>query len=65
MLDYKLHMPETPIEVETPEIVDDSSVAADQQRRGYYYDDACGYEVYDPDEDFDDDETESEATGEQ
>ena len=23
----------------------------DQKRRGYYYDDACGYEIYSPDED--------------
>ncbi|MBX7053734.1 MAG: hypothetical protein K1X36_02180 [Pyrinomonadaceae bacterium] len=22
---------------------------ADQKARGYYYDDACGYETYDPD----------------
>ena len=34
--------------------------AKDQQDRGYYYDDACGYELYDPededDEENDDDE---------
>ena len=23
----------------------------DQKKRGYYYDDACGYEIYDADED--------------
>lgn len=27
--------------------------ADDQQTRGYYYDDACGYETFDPDEDED------------
>lgn len=25
--------------------------ARDQQKRGYYYDDAHGYEIYNPDED--------------
>ena len=33
--------------------------AEDQQERGYYYDDACGYEIYDP-EDEDDEENDDE-----
>lgn len=30
--------------------------ARDQQKRSYYYDDAHGYEIYNPDEDDDEDE---------
>ena len=33
---------------ETPE--SDGAWSEDQKKRGYYYDDACGYEVYDPDD---------------
>ena len=29
---------------------DDSTLARDQKQRGYYYDDAHGYEIYKPDE---------------
>lgn len=28
------------------ETKDDSEIVKDQTERGYYYDDACGYEVY-------------------
>ena len=31
--------------------------AEDQEQRGYYYDDACGYEKYDPGSDGEADET--------
>jgi hypothetical protein len=30
--------------------------AEDQQQRSYYYDDACGYETYEPDGEEDEDE---------
>lgn len=52
-------MPETPIKDE-PQDSEDAIAAAveDQRRRGYYYDDACGYEVYDPDSDVDEDDAE-------
>jgi len=33
----------------------DGTVAKDQKERGYYYDDAHGYEEYDPEEEDDDD----------
>ena len=29
----------------------ENSWSEDQKIRGYYYDDACGYEIYRPDED--------------
>ncbi len=32
--------------------------ARDQQKLGYYYDDAHGYKIYNPDEDEDEDENE-------
>jgi hypothetical protein len=32
--------------------------AEDQQERGYYYDDACGYETYDPEADEEEGEVE-------
>lgn len=38
------------------EETEESSWEQDQKRRGYYYDDAHGYEVYDPDEDKETDE---------
>ena len=49
-------MPETPKEKpETKEdekdVRDKASWGEDQKERGYYYDDAHGYEVYKPDED--------------
>lgn len=51
-------MPETPKQkgkpVE-PDEKDRSSWSEDQQKRGYYYDDAHGYEKYEPEKDDDDD----------
>jgi hypothetical protein len=49
-------MPEKPkeekeIQNKTPETGDKSSWSQDQKEKSYYYDDACGYEVYNPDED--------------
>lgn len=35
------------------EETDKSSRSEDQKRRSYYYDDACGYEIYDADEETD------------
>jgi len=36
---------------EKPEIPDEKGAwSEDQRQRSYYYDDACGYETYDPDE---------------
>jgi hypothetical protein len=32
--------------------------AEDQQERGYYYDDACGYETYDPEVDDEEEDVE-------
>lgn len=52
-------MPETPKEkpacepVEPSELDKDDSWEGDQEKRGYYYDDAHGYEVYVPEEDAD------------
>ncbi len=47
------------IEAEKPradktEIEDKAVWSKDQQQKSYYYDDAYGYEVYNPDEDDDD-----------
>ena len=56
-IDYKLFMPQTPKEKK------DGTVAEDQKERGYYYDDAHGYEEYEP-EDVDDEESD-ESTGEE
>ena len=36
---------------------DDPTWEKDQQERGYYYDDAHGYERYDPEKDVDEGET--------
>ena len=46
-------MPETPkvngkLEKKDPKPPDDASWAEDQKKREYYYDDAHGYETYDP-----------------
>jgi len=38
---------EKPAETKPP-VGDDSSWSSDQKKRDYYYDDTCGYEVYDP-----------------
>ncbi len=35
---------------EIAEETDESSWSKDQKKRSYYYDDACGYEIYDADE---------------
>ncbi|HEX8247431.1 MAG TPA: hypothetical protein VF599_04545 [Pyrinomonadaceae bacterium] len=40
---------------EKPETGDESSWSRDQQEKSYYYDDECGYEVYNPDEDDEED----------
>lgn len=49
-------MPEKPkekreIEKEKSDARDKASWSEDQKERGYYYDDAHGYEVYKPEED--------------
>lgn len=36
------------IESQKPEAGDETSWSADQKKRSYYYDDACGYEIYEP-----------------
>ena len=41
------------IKSQKPETGDETSWSEDQKKRGYYYDDACGYEVYQPDEEAD------------
>jgi hypothetical protein len=40
--------PEVPIDPKIPKRIE--NWAEDQQARGYYYDDAHGYEKYDPEE---------------
>jgi hypothetical protein len=40
---------------EKPETGDKSSWSADQKEKSYYYDDDCGYEIYNPDEDDEED----------
>ena len=45
-------MPQTPKQKDKPAKVDEkdrSNWSDDQQKRGYYYDDAHGYEKYEPD----------------
>lgn len=65
-MDYKRNMPNKPkrkLDIENtgkpapvvkPEIVKKSSWEQDQRERGYYYDDTCNYETYDPEQDVDD-----------
>ena len=52
-------MPQKPKAKSSPEkqedALEEASVVEDQNSRGYYYDDAHGYEIYKPDEDHDDD----------
>ena len=53
-------MPEKPkkekeTENKKPETGDKSSWSKDQQEKSYYYDDATGYEIYNPEEEDDDD----------
>lgn len=38
------------IKSQKPETGDETSWSEDQKKKRYYYDDACGYEIYDPDE---------------
>lgn len=40
---------------EKPETGDAASWSRDQREKGYYYDDECGYEVYNPDADDEED----------
>lgn len=42
------------IKSQNPETDNKDSWDEDQKKRGYYYDDACGYEVYQPDEEDED-----------
>jgi hypothetical protein len=49
-------MPEKPkrkgeVEEKEPKDAEESSWSEDQQKREYYYDDAHGYEVYEPEAD--------------
>ncbi|MDQ3801322.1 MAG: hypothetical protein M3384_18015 [Acidobacteriota bacterium] len=46
--------PEEAVE-EKPATGDAASWSRDQREKGYYYDDDCGYEVYNPDEDDEED----------
>lgn len=41
---------------EKPETGDEDSWSRAQKERSYYYDDAHGYEIYNPDEDDEDDD---------
>lgn len=54
-------MPRTPKENCEPDQQEKESWGEDQKRRQYYYDDAHGYEVYDP---TDDKENETDADDE-
>ena len=40
---------------EKPETGDEASPGTDRKEKSYYYDDDCGYEVYNPDEDDEED----------
>lgn len=59
---YKLAMPDTDPEQETPQSTSDEKIdelnawGKDQEKHRYYYDDAHGYEKYDPDADNEDEE---------
>ena len=61
-------MPETPKEkplcdlVEPSELEKEDSWEEDQEKRGYYYDDAHGYEIYRPEEGVDE-QSDAEQTG--
>ena len=47
-------LPKTVREIdETDTAEPDPTWEADQKTRGYYYDDACGYETYDPEKEAD------------
>lgn len=53
-------MPEKPTARRNPEkksreLPETGAWSADRRARGYYYDDACGYEIFDPAADADDD----------
>jgi len=53
-------MPETPKQKDKPDEPVErnrSSWSEDQQKRGYYYDDAHGYETYEPGKDEEDDQS--------
>ncbi len=57
-------MPETPKQKDKPDEPaekDRSSWSEDQQKRGYYYDDAHGYEKYEPEKDDEIDDLDKEA----
>lgn len=41
------------------EIEDENVWSRDQQRKSYYYDDAYGYEVYDPEKDEEEDDNDN------
>ena len=52
-IDYKLMMPREPNSIDKQESETEALTQTwedDQHRRGYYYDDAHGYETFDPDE---------------
>jgi hypothetical protein len=52
----KPQSPEAPKAAEEkPETGGDASWSKDQKEKSYYYDDDCGYEVYNPDEDDEED----------
>jgi hypothetical protein len=51
----KLQKDKAPKEAaEPPETGDEASWSRDQQEKSYYYDDECGYEIYNPDDDEED-----------
>ncbi|HRI03796.1 MAG TPA: hypothetical protein PLL77_08645 [Pyrinomonadaceae bacterium] len=57
-------MPETPKQKDKPDgpvEKDPSNWSEDQQKRGYYYDDAHGYEKYEPEKDDEIDDLDKEA----
>jgi hypothetical protein len=47
-------LPQKPEEI--PESDEESSWSRDQRERSYYYDDAAGYQKYDPDKDDEDED---------
>ncbi len=52
-------MPETPKQKSKPVESEETSWSEDQQKRGYYYDDAHGYEKYEPEKDENDEKTDN------